>query len=247
MNTKSGMARLDGGDHGRPVVVVGPRPAALAPGPLEDVVHHQHRHVAADAVALRGDRAERLDHGRPQVGRERVQLHDVRPGREVRVAAVREHAAADAHERRRIAREVVVAPADEVLGVRRPSTGGRARRGSARSRGSAPPRARRAPRARPRARRAAEVRVDRVVADAVRRADDVLGREVGQRAPEALDQARRSRARSRSPPGCAPRRPSARPRRSRAPRSRPTRSRARWRGRSRRPRGGSARRARPTC
>ena len=39
---------------------------------------------------------------------------------------------------------------------------------------------------------------------------------------EALDERPRSRARSRSRPGCAPRRPSARPRRTRAPRSRPT-------------------------
>ena len=61
-----------------------------------------------------------------QVGRERVQLHDVGPGGEVRVAAVREHAAADAHERRRVALEVVVAAPHEVLGVRvRPRVVGR--------------------------------------------------------------------------------------------------------------------------
>ena len=73
-----------------------------------------------------GDRAERVDHRAAQVGRERVQLHDVGPGREVRVAAVREHAVADLHERGRVALEVVVAPADEVLGVRlRPRVVGR--------------------------------------------------------------------------------------------------------------------------
>ena len=151
MNTKSGCALLHGGDHGRPVVGFGPGPAALAPRALERVVHHQHRHVAAHAVALRGDRAQRLGHGCAQVGRERVQLHDVGPGGEVRVAAVREHAVADARRttpdpardpRRSRARSTRGAP---------PSTGGRARRGSARSREATRRRARRAPRARPRA------------------------------------------------------------------------------------------------
>ena len=123
---EAGMGALHSGDHGRPVVGVRSGPTALTPRALEGVVHHQHRHVAAHAVALRGDRAQRLDHGRTEVGRERVQLHDVGPGGEVRVAAVREHAVADADERRRIPREILVAPAHEVLRVRlRPRVVGR--------------------------------------------------------------------------------------------------------------------------
>ena len=237
----------DGGDHARPVVVGRSRPGALAPGPLEDVVHHQHRHVAAHAVALRGDRAERLDHGGPQVGREGVQLHDVRPRGEVRVAAVREDAAADSHERRRIALQVVVAAAHEVLGMRvRPRVvGGDVVRHEVEDQSEAALRQRRARRGEPV--RPAEVRVDPVVADAVRRADHVLGRRSRAARAGSSRSARRSRARSRSRPGCAPRRPSARPRRSRARRLRPTRARGRRPGRSQLPRVGSARRARPRC
>ena len=164
-----------------------------------------------------GDRAERLDDGGPQVGREGVQLHDVRPGREVRVAAVREDAVADADERGRVALEVVVAAADEVLRDARPSTDGRARRGSARSRGSAPsPRSASAARAAARPSGPPRCASTRVVADAVRRADDVLGPRSRAARAGSSRPARRSRARSRSRPGCAPRRPSARPRRSRA-------------------------------
>ena len=236
MKTKSGWARLDGRDHGRPVVGVRPRAGALAPRALEGVVHHQHRHVAAHAVALRGDRPQRLDHGAAQIRREGVQLHDVRPGREVRVAAVGEDAAADPDERGRVAREVVLVAGDEVLGVRRASTGGRAQRGSARSRGSAAsPRSRerraRGREARP-GRRGARRPCSRGCSTASRRRP-----RVGSRAARAGSSRSgpRSRARSRSPPGCAPRRPSARPRRSRALRSRPTRCRERWPGRPARP------------
>ena len=99
-----------------------------------------------------GDRPQRLDDGRPQVGREGVQLHDVGPGGEVRVAAVGEDAAADPDERGRVAREIVLAAARRSTRDAPPSTDGRARRGSARSRGSARARARRAPPARRRGR-----------------------------------------------------------------------------------------------
>ena len=62
------MRALHSGDHGRPVVGVRSGPTALTPRALEGVVHHQHRHVAAHAVALRGDRPQRLGYGRTQVG-----------------------------------------------------------------------------------------------------------------------------------------------------------------------------------
>ena len=103
------------------------------------------------------------------------------------------------------------------------------------------PRAASASRAAARPSVAAELGGDRVVADAVRRADDV--RRACSRAARAGSsrRARRFEARSRPRPGCAPRRPSARPRRSRAPRSRPTLPRAHRR--ARRP----ARAARPRC
>ena len=55
-----GMDVLDDRDRRRPVLVSGPRPATCAPRALEDVVHHQHRHVAAHAVALSGDRGQQV-------------------------------------------------------------------------------------------------------------------------------------------------------------------------------------------
>ena len=228
------MAAPDGRDHARPVVLGRPRPGALAPRPLEDVVHHQHRHVAADAVALRGDRAERLHDRGPQLGRERVQLDDVRPGREVRVAAVREDA------RRRRARTTP----DRARGPRRsPRTKysgcvGRPRmvgrdvvRHEVEDQAEPALRERRARRGEPV--RPAQLRVDHVAADAVRRADHVLASRSRAARAGRTRPAPRSRARSRPRPGCAPRRPSARPRRSRARRSRPTRARERRRGRPR--------------
>ena len=249
MNTKPGWARLTAGITVGPVVGIRPRAGAVAPGALEDVVHHQHRHVAADAVALRGDRRQRLDRRRAQIRREGVQLHDIRPGREVRVAAVGEDGRRP-HGRRRPGR-ARGRPRCRPRSTRDapPSTDGRGRRDSARSRGSsASPRSASAARAAARPAGPPRCAVDPVVPDAVRRADHVLGREVGQRAAERLStRLVVRRARSRSPPGCAPRRPSATQRRTRAAGSRPTHSPGRSRGRSTSRRGGSARRARPTC
>ena len=131
----------------RPVVVGRPRPGALAPGPLEDVVHHQHRHVAADAVALVGDRAERVD-DRGRAGRARRRSAGRRPARPGSTGRGRSPARGRRRARTRPGR---------ARGRRRrrgrstrdarPSTDGRARRGSARSRGSGRARARPAPRA----------------------------------------------------------------------------------------------------
>ena len=112
-----GMRRVDGGDDRGPVVlrrgVTGPR----APGAREDFVGHQHRHVTADAVALRRDRDQRVDRRRAQARRECVQLDDVGPRREVGILAVREHAGAGLEEARRVRLEVCRRPADEVVGV----------------------------------------------------------------------------------------------------------------------------------
>ena len=139
-----GMLALHGGDDRGPVVRVRPRAGALAPGARERLVHHQHGHVAAHAVALRGDRLQGLDRGRSLLRRERVQLDDVRPGREERVAtASKDRVARRARTRPGRAPD---RPRRRARSTRdgRPSTDGRARRGWARSRGSARARARRA-------------------------------------------------------------------------------------------------------
>ena len=139
-----------------------------------------------------------------RAGGERVELHHVRPRREVRVAAPGEDAG------RRCAGTPPDAarapPPCRPAGTRAatPSTDGRARRGWGRSRGSARGRGRRARRARRRApSRPAEALVDDVVAHAVGRADHVLGAQVGQRGAVGRVEPRVGRARSRARPGCA--------------------------------------------
>ena len=97
MKTNPGCARLDGA--GSPSAS-SRRPAAAPPRSPQvrsktsfiiSIAMSQRTpsHWSAIEPSVSIDRAA-------QVGRERVQLDDVRPGREVRVAAVREHAAADA-------------------------------------------------------------------------------------------------------------------------------------------------------
>ena len=153
-------------------------------------------HCVGDrARASRSTAARRL-------GRERVQLHDVGPRREVRVATVREHAAADPTNEPGRARGRRRRP-HEVLRVRAPSRGGRARRGSARSRARARrPRSASAARAAASAGRPAEVRRrrrSRGCSTASRRRPP---REVRERLAEALDQAV-VRERDRDPGGAA--------------------------------------------
>ena len=94
MKTKPGWRALDRRDHRRPVVVVRPRRRARSPQ-----VRSKTSFIISIAMSQRtpshcvGDRPSVSIDGAAQVGRERVQLHDVGPGREVRVAAVGEHAA----------------------------------------------------------------------------------------------------------------------------------------------------------
>ena len=168
----------DAGHHLRPVLRGGrlERPRAR-----EDLVGHQHRHVAAHAVALLGDRAQRLARRRAQLGGERVELHDVGPGREVRVAPAgdaprsrrgRSTRAADS-EPRVVGRDVVGHEVEDQL---QPARGERLARG-----GEIP-----------------EARVDDVVAHAVRRADHVLVAQVRQRRAHPVHQLRLG-ARDRQP------------------------------------------------
>ena len=151
--------------------------------------------------------AQQLAHRRPQRGRERVELDDVRPRREVRVAPAGDDRVADAQPRRRVAREVLLA----CRGCSAPApTDDRARRGWGRSRGSASARARRAPPAPRRGRRSADRRRSR----ARSRASRSRPRRAGPAAPPASPPSARGRpARSPARPASAPTRPSARPRR----------------------------------
>src|SRR5262249_10555073 len=74
-------------DRNGPVLGRRTRTGAVAPGPLEDRVQHQHRHIAADPVALVRDLAERLVRRPAMALLESVQLQHIRPRWEVGVAA----------------------------------------------------------------------------------------------------------------------------------------------------------------
>ena len=177
---KLGMRRLHARDQLRPVVGLGRGPGPLSPRPGEDLVGHQHRHVASKPVALRADRDQRLGHGVAQLGRESVQLHDVRPGREVRIATVGEDAAGGAEEGLGVLGELLVAAGEQAAGPggdprmvgrhvvrdvvedqRQATAGERLARGRERV-------------------RPAEASVDDVVAHAIRRADHVLRSQIRQ-------------------------------------------------------------------
>ena len=61
---------------------------SLAPGALEHVGQHEHRHVAADAVALAGDSHQLADHRLLRVRVGVVELQRVGPAGEIGIAAV---------------------------------------------------------------------------------------------------------------------------------------------------------------
>ena len=202
------------------------RPAPARPGPpglREHVVEQQHRHVAADAVALVARcRSSVSSVAARSAGAKASSCDDVRPGREVRVAAAGEHLAVDLDQGAGSRRRSSLAAAARSTRDARAPTGGRGRRGWARSRAAAARRARPArpgPRpARP-DRRAGRPRRSGGCSTASRRR---RRRRVGQRRARTRPQRGSCAARSPARPGCAPRRPSARPRPRREGRPRPT-------------------------
>ena len=117
MNLNSGCFALDRRDHRRPVVVGGPGSCAGPPGALEDVVQHEHGHVAADAVALFGNLRDRLDHRLPEPGLKGVELEHIRPRREVRVPAAGEHLPPNSMKDAGSFFSILSAPLNEVLGM----------------------------------------------------------------------------------------------------------------------------------
>ena len=58
-------------------------PALIAPGPLEYASRQQHRHIAAHAIALRGDVLQCGNCFLAHSCRKRVELDDIPPGWEV--------------------------------------------------------------------------------------------------------------------------------------------------------------------
>ena len=215
MNSMSGCAARTPADHRRPVLLARarrrrarPRCARTPRWSSASPCRSARRRTARRCRSASRPTASR------SVGRERVELHDVGPRREVRVAAA-------ARRRRRRAQERLGVgapgpprvPRDEALGARRASTDGRARRGWARSRGSGrDPRSASAARAAARrpGRRSARRRRSRARSTASRSRPRRAGRAAPRGCPPQLPG---PSARSPAPPGCAPTRPSATPRR----------------------------------
>ena len=70
--------------------------AAIPPGPLEHLWQHEHRHVAAHAVALARDALQLVEQRFLQRGIAVVELQGIGPAGEVRIASVGENAVSHA-------------------------------------------------------------------------------------------------------------------------------------------------------
>ena len=198
-----GMAALDRRDHRRPVVVCRPRARRARPRCARRCRSssaspcRSGRRRTASAIEL-----ERLDHGR-RAGRARTRSAARRPARPGSTGRGRSRG-----RRRRRARTTPGRARGRRRSPRTKYSGCAAVHGwsgatwfGTKSRISPSPRSASAARAAARPAGPPRCGVDRVVADAVRRADDVRRREVGQRAPEALDAGPRSRSAIAIPAG----------------------------------------------
>ena len=116
------MRRANGGDDFEPEVRHRRRANIALPSLGENVVGHQHRHVAAQAVALVADVDQCIDERPPQPGMKGVELSRVDPGGEVRIASASDHQllARRISNRKEVARlrlEVFQRAADKILGM----------------------------------------------------------------------------------------------------------------------------------
>ena len=100
----------------------GPAAQQSRPGLAEDLVQHQHRHVAAQAVAVPRDRAQGLDERIPRFDIEEVDLRGIGPRREAGIASASNETGRcvlrlDQEEGGRIAVVILLRAPDEVVGV----------------------------------------------------------------------------------------------------------------------------------
>jgi len=179
-----GVMVFDRRDHHRPEFQRGRMAGAFAPGLGKNPVGDQHRHVAANAVALGRDVAQRLDHLGAHGGVEGVELGGVGPDREIGIAPVGEYLVmAGGWSQKEViglAVHVLARAVDETLGVGfQPGmvhgdvVGHEVQHQPQSARGQPLAQGRQlvAP---------AEVRIDLVAVDGIGRADDILRRKVGQ-------------------------------------------------------------------
>ncbi len=111
------MRFLDGGNHVNPVLRLWLRSWATAPCALEDFVQQQHRHVAADTIALFGD-VRNSSHCRfPKPWLKRIHLQDILPSREVRISPTRKNTFSYHGVRNGIVPDIVKIPSNKVFGM----------------------------------------------------------------------------------------------------------------------------------
>ncbi len=185
-----GKLALHAPDQRRPVILGGGRAGPLAPRAGEDLVGHQHRHVAAHSVALPPDLQHGLRHRVAQDGGERVELHDIRPRREIGIAPAGRDCRVKCDERLGLLSEILLGADDQAFGalagpgVVRSHVVGHVVKDQAQAAGGELAASRGQPI------RPAEALVDHIVAHAVGRADHVLWAQVGERGMERRVKAR---------------------------------------------------------
>ena len=105
---------LDRGNDRVPVFLGRSIAGSLSPGALKDLIEQKHRHIAANPVALRCNVRDRVDHGLAKTRLEGVQLHYIRPGGEVGIAAAGKKSALYLNVGLRISPGFIGADLDEV-------------------------------------------------------------------------------------------------------------------------------------
>src|SRR5262245_25846096 len=85
------ISSLNHGDKVAPVFRCRLFSRTAAPRAFEDRIEQQHRHVAANAVALACDTQNGFEDGTTKLGLEGIQLQHVLPGRKIRIASACEN------------------------------------------------------------------------------------------------------------------------------------------------------------
>src|SRR5579863_1156274 len=184
------MLCLDAADDSRPIVLGRRAAGTLAPCTSEHLIGYEHRHVTPYPVALGRDPAEGLGYSVPQLSRESIELHHVRPRREVGISPTGHDPSRCADERLGLLVQVLLGSMKQAFRpLARPWVIGGHVIGDVVQDQAQPPGCELRARCR-QSERAAESLVDRVVAHAIWRTDDVASLQVREGCTERALQAR---------------------------------------------------------
>src|SRR3989440_7773901 len=112
-----GVLEPHGGDHLAPVLFWWVSTDTPIPRVLKDAVEQQHRHIAAYSVALLGNQIQCLAGCPTQARTEGVELCDIRPRREVRIASVGNHCSTRLKKCAWHLRQILACPLHKVFGM----------------------------------------------------------------------------------------------------------------------------------